>query len=69
MARPIFMMGFPKSISQDKLDDASDHLSKLMKDYHVIVVRNTKEGYIAKVYSEKGSEIFDVENVKQLLNK
>ena len=69
MAKPIFLFGLPNHVPPDELDRIQYSLKKYLIDYYVLVVRNSDEKYIAKVYSEKGADVMELENIEKLLKK
>ena len=67
MAKPIFLFGIPNKVDPNELDRIQRSLKKYLTEYYVIAVRNTDEKYIAKVYSERGSDVMELENIEKLL--
>ena len=69
MAKPIFIMGLPNSTSREGIKQSQENLQRKLYDYHVVVLLNVNEIHTAKIYSEKGSEIFSIDKIKELLKQ
>ena len=67
MAKPIFIFGIPNTIPSTEFERVADMIKRDITDYHVLVLRNTDDKYVAKIYSENGAETFDIKDVEKLL--
>jgi hypothetical protein len=72
MAKPIFLVLMPPTVSQHMLAMLYDKMGKLLPDYRVLILLGRNEEIKAQVLSEKGGREIDIdalaETVKQVLN-
>jgi hypothetical protein len=68
-SKPIFMVGFPFTITDDAIRTSQEALHEKLKDYHVLVVRNVTDTYTAKLFSETDDDTLPISDIKKYIDQ
>jgi hypothetical protein len=68
-SKPIFMIGLPNSHPPEYIEEVAQRLKKQLSDYHVLVILNTTDTYSAKLFSEKGEDTLDINQIERYIDQ
>jgi len=68
-SKPIFMIGLPCTTTDDSLADTMERLEKKMPDYHVLLLKNLKDVYTAKMFKETGIDTLSIDEIKRYIDQ